>query len=205
MAAASLTASAASMASSASSFDAQLLAHHGEGVGRDHGLHQVATAGRGDGVTQVRGPVVLDDEDGRGTTGGDGLTELDETVDRQARIPLRHREGPQLGALEAALETTLGEADETAGDGAQAHALVFGEVGQVHRVLDAAVGVLLDEEDVDDADDTAPAHPAQLGEDAAGGLELVEADDEDLDRSGHVLVSHGSVAPAAVRSITRLT
>ena len=33
-------------------------------------------------------------------------------------------------------------------------------------------------------------HPAQLGHDATGCLELVEADDEDLDRTGHVLVCH---------------
>ena len=38
-------------------------------------------------------------------------------------------------------------------------------------------------------------HPAQLGHDAAGRLELVEPDDEDLDGTGDVLVCHWMVPP----------
>ena len=74
--------------------DAQLLAHHGERVGRDHGLHEVVPAGCADGVAQVGGPVVLDDQDGRGATGRDGRAELLEAVDatgrRRARPPPGH-------------------------------------------------------------------------------------------------------------------
>ena len=190
MAAAILTSSASLDGLLGLDLDAQLLAHHGERVGRDHGLHEVVAAGRGDGVTQVRGPVVLDDQDGRGAAGGDGRAELVEAVDRQAGVALGHHLGAQLRSREATLQATLVETDEGAGDGAQAHPLGLREVGHVHRVLDAAVGVLLDEEDVDDTDDAALPHPAQLGHDAAGGLEPVEADDEDLDGTGDVLVAH---------------
>ena len=79
---------------------------------------------------------------------------------------------------------------EPAGDRAEAHPLVLGQVGQVHRVLDVAVPVLLDEDDVDEADHAALPRPAQLGHDPAGRLELVEPDHEHLDRAGHVLVCH---------------
>ena len=93
-------------------------------------------------------------------------------------------------ALDHALDAALVEPDQPAGDRAEAHPLVLGQVGQVHRVLDAAVPVLLDEDDVHEADHAALPHPAQLGHDPAGRLELVEPDHEHLDRAGHVLVCH---------------
>ena len=80
----------------------------------------------------------------------------------------------------------------------EAHPLVLGQVGQVHRVLDAAVLVLLDEDDVDEADHAALPHPAQLGHDPAGRLELVEPDHEHLDRAGHVLVCHVACSPSTL-------
>ena len=83
---------------------AQLLADEGERVGRDHRLHQGAAAGLGDGVAQVGGPVVLDDQDGRGAAGGDALGELLHAVHAEAGVALGDGEGTQLLALEHALE-----------------------------------------------------------------------------------------------------
>ena len=82
------------------------------------------------------------------------------------------------------------EANEAAGDRAQAHPLVLGQVGQVHRALDAPVLVLLDEQDVDDPDHAALPDATQLGEDPAGCLELVEPDHEHLAGSGDALLDH---------------
>ena len=170
--------------------DAQLLADHREGIGRDHRLHQREAAGVGDRVTQARGPVVLDHEDCRGAAGGDALRELLHAVGAETVIPLGDGEGTQHLALDHALDPARVEADEAARDRAQAHPLGLGQVGQVHRVLDAAVHVLLDEQDVDDPDDAALADPAELGQDLARRLELVEPDHEDLDRARDVLLAH---------------
>ena len=99
----------------------QLLADEGERVGRDHGLHQGASAGVGDGIPEVGRPVVLDDQDARRAAGGDGLGELLEPVDAEAGIPLGDRHRSQLGTLEGTLDATTGlETDEAARDGAQA-------------------------------------------------------------------------------------
>ena len=135
---------------------------------------------------------MLDDQDARRATRRDGLGELLEPVDAETGITLGDRHGTQLGTLEGTLDATTGlETDEAASDGAEALPLVLGQVGQVHRVADAAVLVLLHEQDVDDPDDAAPSDPTQLGHDPPGRLEPVEADHEDLDRTGDVLLAHG--------------
>ena len=186
--------------------DAQLVAHDGEGVGRDHRLHERPAAGIHDRVAEARRPVVLDDEDRRGAAGGDRVGELLHPVHREAGVALGDGECAELRALDHALGATRVEPDQPAGDRAETHPLVLGQVGQVHRVLDAAVPVLLDEDDVDEADHAALPRPAQLGHDPAGRLELVEPDHEHLDRAGHVLVCHvcspstSSLGPASVAS-----
>ena len=91
---------------------------------------------------------------------GMAVGELLEPVDTETGIPLGDRERTQLGTLDGTLDATTGlEADEAARDGAQALPLVLGQVGQVHRVADAAVLVLLHEQDVDDPDDAAASAP----------------------------------------------
>ena len=167
MAAAILTSSASSMASSASIFTRSSSPTRASASGAIMACIRERPPALDDGVAQVGCPVVLDDQDGRGTTGGDGLGELLEPVDTETGVALGDGERTQLGTLDGTLDATTGlEADEAARDGAQALPLVLGQVGQVHRVADAAVLVLLDEQDVDDPDHAALPHPAQLGHDA---------------------------------------
>ena len=139
---------------------------------------------------------MLDDEDRRGAAGGDARGELLQPVDGKARVALGHGGRTEHLALDHALDAPGMEADEAARDRAEAHPLVLGQVGQVHRVLDAAVPILLDEDDVNEADHAALARPAQLGHDPAGRFKLVEPDHEHLDGTGHMLLCHG-LAPSS--------
>ena len=116
---------------------AQLVTDDRERVGRDHRLHQGPSAGVDDRVAQVRGPVVLDDEDRRGAARGDRVGELLHPVHGQPGVALGDGERSEFGSLDHALDATGVEPEEPAGDGSETHPLVLGQVGQVHRVLDA--------------------------------------------------------------------
>ncbi len=135
---------------------------------------------------------MLDHQDARRASRRDGLGELLEPVDAEPGVPLRDRQGTHLCTGHGTLGAPGLEADERSGNCAKALPLLLREVGQVHRVADGAALVLLDEQDVDDPDDATASDSTQLGHDATGCLELVEADDEDLDRTGYVLVCHCS-------------
>ena len=159
MAAAILTSSAASMASSASIFT------------RSSSPMRASASGAIMACIRVRPPAATMasrrsaaqwcsiDQDARRAAGWDGLGELLEPVDAQPGVTLGDREGTQLGTHVPPSVPPARETDESAGDGAQALPLVLRQVGQVHRVADAAVLVLLDEQDVDDPDDATASAP----------------------------------------------
>ena len=148
-------------------------------------------AARGaDRVARADRPAVFDERARGGGVVRDGF------VDRP--MLLVGREMATLG-----LDARRAEADQRADNGAGALGLARGEFRMV-KAPDDPVGALVNDEQVDDADDVALAQALELGEHLAAEVGLVEADDEELDGSerhgGRLLAQPPSTLRFAIRN-----
>ena len=137
----------------------------------DRGVGDRNAARGADRVAQADRPAVLDERDRGGGVVRNGLVEGPE--------PLLGREVATVGLARRA------EADQRADNGADTVGLAGGEVGMM-QTLDGTVGALVNDQQVEDADDVALPQALELGEHVAAEVGPVEADDQELDRSeGH--------------------
>jgi hypothetical protein len=157
-------------------------------------------AARGaDRVAQADRPAVLDERDRGGGVVRDGLVEAPELLLGQeaAALGFDARRAEELAGLDPLLARRA-EADQCADNGADALGLAGGEVGMV-QALDDTVGVLVNDQQVDDANDVALTQALELAERVAAEVGAVEADDEELDGSERqsVASSLSRLAPCA--------